>query len=700
MGTNIFITATEPHSGKSAIAIGIIDALERIVPNVGYFKPVGQRYKDNKKVDADALLIRHLFQLKDDLKDLSPISLNDAHKMKEASYDKIIKSYKKISADKSIVVIEGTDYTSTTSALEFDINAELSKDLSAPVLLIAKGSDESIDEIISNISVCRDSYKDAGCDFLGVIINGFESVTFDEDLKKLKKRLKKEHITLFGIVPNTPMLQRPRLKEVIEKMNAEVIYQGDDLSKVIMGTKIFAMGLENALNHFRSAPEQLVIVAGDQSSKIVNLLAYHNSEKSPGLSGILLTGGFNPGEQTMDLIEGLKAPLSIVSVKEDTQVAAVKINEISGELQKDDIERIFLINMIVDKFIDIKALYSHLGVQKANVKTPKMFLYELLEQARSDQKRIVMPEGTEDRILRATERIIDSGICEVTLLGEPDCILEAAGKISNRTVKVIKNKVNMINPAGFDAFDDYAETLYQLRQHRGVTKDRARDILIDPNYFATMMVYKGDADGFVSGTQHSTASTIRPVLQIMKIKEGVSLASSIFFMCLPDRVVVYGDCALVENPDARQLADIALTSAETARSFGLDPYVALLSYSTGSSGKGEDVDKVREAAEIARKKNPDLPIEGPIQYDAAVSPDVAKTKIKDSTVAGKATVYIFPDLNSGNIAYKAVQRAANITAIGPVLQGVTKPANDLSRGATVDDIVYTTAITVVQAQHS
>lgn len=700
MAKNIFIAATEPNSGKSAISIGLIDALERIVPKVGYIKPIGQRYRGGSKVEADATLIKEIFHLSDDPKDMSPLSLDDAQRMKDASYDRIIESYKKIAVGKDIVVIEGTDYTSTTSALEFDVNAELAKNLAAPVLLIANGSEKSIDEIVSNITVCNDSFREAGCDFLGVVINGFQSEEYEEESRKLREILEEEQIPLFGILPYTPMLGKPRLMEVVEKMNAEVIYQGDDLSRIVMGPKVFSMNLENALKHIGDHQDHLMIIAGDQSSKIVSLVACHHSEKAPSFSGIMLTGGFHPGEKTIELIDGLKSPISIVSVTDDTLMAGVKVNEISGELKKDDQEKINLAKLFVDGFIDTNTLYTQLGVQKADVRTPKMFMYELLERAKSDKKRIVLPEGTGERILQAARRILDRGICEVTLLGEEAAICKIAAKVSSRTARIIRETANIINPAQFDGLDDYIQTLYQMRKHRGVTEDRARDMMLDPHYFATMMVYKGDADGFVSGTEHSTAATIRPVLQIIKTRENVSLASSIFFMCLPNRVLVYGDCALVENPAAEQLADIALTSAETARSFGVDPYVAMLSYSTGESGKGKDVDKVKEATEIARKRNPKLPIEGPIQYDAAISPDVARTKVKDSEVAGKATVYIFPDLDSGNIAYKAVQRSANIAAIGPVLQGVNKPANDLSRGATVDDIVYTIAITAIQAQQS
>jgi len=697
MTQNIFIAATEPNSGKSAISIGLIEAFERIVPRVGYMKPVGQRYRSHAHIDDDAALIKEIFQLKDELEDMSPVAITDAQTRKDAAYDRIIESYKRIAENKDIIVIEGTDYTSTTSSLEFDVNAELAKNLNAQVLLVANGHKKSIDEIVSNVTICRDSFRDVGCDFLGVVINGFRLENYEEDHSKLKAKIEKENIPVFGIVPYNPTLGKPKLGEIAEKLNAKIIYQGDDLSKVVIEPIVYAMKLENALGHMKDEEGRLIITPGDKDD-IIGILESHRVKIYPRLSGIILTGGILPGKNTMDLIRGSGISISILSVEDDTYTTAIKVAEIAGELSKDDTEKIRFVKLLVETRVEIEKIYSQLGLQKADIRTPKMFMYELLARAKSDRKHIVLPEGSGERILRATQRILNREICEITLLGSEDGIYETAARISSKTAKTIKEKANIIDPSQVKGLDDYVDTLYQIRKNKGVTQERARDLMLDPHYLATMMVYKGDADGFVSGTEHSTAATIRPVLQLIKTKENVSLASSVFLMCLPDRILVYGDCALVENPDAEQLADIAITSAETARTFGIDPFVAMLSYSTGESGKGKDVDKVRKATEIAKKKKPELPIEGPIQYDAAVSFDVAKTKMKESEVAGKATVYIFPDLDSGNIAYKAVQRSANIAALGPVLQGVNKPANDLSRGATVDDIVYTIAITAIQAQ--
>jgi phosphate acetyltransferase len=326
-----------------------------------------------------------------------------------------------------------------------------------------------------------------------------------------------------------------------------------------------------------------------------------------------------------------------------------------------------------------------------------MFEYELVQKARTQKKHIVLPEGNEERILRATEILLRREVADITLLGNEQAIREKASELCLH----IEN-ATIIDPVKSDSFDEYVETYFELRKHKGITPESARDVMSDVNFFGTMMIYKGCADGMVSGAVHSTAETIRPALQIIKTKPGFSIVSSVFLMCLADRVLVYGDCAVNPNPSAGQLAEIALSSAHTAKTFGIDPIVAMLSYSTGESGKGEDVERVREATKIAQEKAeeyfPGLKIEGPIQYDAAVDPSVAKTKMPGSEVAGKATVFIFPDLNTGNNTYKAVQRSAGAVAIGPVLQGLKYPVNDLSRGCTVPDIVNTVAITAIQAQ--
>ena len=696
MAQKIFIASTEKQSGKSLVTLGLMSALQGIVPNVGYMKPIGQGESDKGTVDEDADLIKSIFDLKDSPENLSPLSMEEARNNKDALFEKVFKSCDIIEKGKDVVVIEGTDYTSSVAALEFDINAELAHNMVAPVLLIANGFQRTYEEILNNVTQCVESFKSHGCKFLGVIVNRHPAPDRRDDTEKIREELEKRGIPLFGILLDNPVLSGPRLKEVADQLHARVLYRGDDMSKVVTDTKVLAMTPENALRFIKDKDGYLLITSGDRVEHIFTIISAHKSSYFPSYSGIILTGGLVPGDNVRQLIEGLgDIGITVLSVRRDTIQTALAVNGITGEITKGDEEKIEMVNESVRRYVDFERIHEELGTIKSDIVTPRMFQFRILEKARSVQRHIVLPEGSEIRILRAAEEVLYKGICRITLLGKKEELLGIARKngISLDEKAILDHLTN-----NDEALEDYAQTLYELRKHKGVTLERARDSVLDPIVYAAIMVYKGEADGYVSGSTHSTADTLRPVLQLIRTKPDVLLASSVFFMCMPNQVLVYADCALVSNPSAEELADIAVTSAETAKSFGIEPVVAMLSYSTGESGKGEDVDKVREATKIARKKRPDILIEGPMQYDAATSPEVALVKSKDSLVAGKATVYIFPDLDAGNTAYKAVQRSANVPAIGPVLQGLNKPANDLSRGATVNDIVYTIAVTAIQAQ--
>jgi phosphate acetyltransferase len=692
----IFISSTEKQSGKSLVTIGLISALQGIVPKIGYMKPIGQRFRKGSMIDEDALMIKDIFQLKEDPAVLNPITLNDAQTDEDVMFEKIFDSYREISKEKDIVVIEGTDYTSAISALEFDINAELAQNLAAPVILIARADDRTVEEIIRNVTECVDSFRELGCTLLGTIINRLNSKNPESDAFKLKTALEKKKIPVFGVLLNNPAISGPRLKEVSIQLGATPVFQGDRMDKVVTGTRILAMTPENALSHLKDKEGYLLITSGDRAEHIFTIISAQKSASYPHFSGMILTGGIVPSSNVRELMEGIAdIDFTILSVPDDTFTAAMKINSIVGELSQDDPERIEMARFLVERYVDIHRIYSDLGSVKSDIVTPKMFQYRLIETAKSDLKHIVLPEGAEPRILEAAEEILNKGICDLTLLGDKEIILEI---IKKRELIIDPSKI--IDPRENESrIEDYTETYYQCRKHKGITHEMARDSILDTVVYAAMMVYKGHADGYVSGAIHSTADTLRPVLRLIRTKPEVSLASSVFFMCMPEKVLVFGDCALVESPNAEQLADIAITSATTAESFGVEPKIAMLSYSTGKSGKGEMVDKIREATRIVKEKRPDLLIEGPIQYDAAISQEVATIKLKDSKVAGKATIYIFPDLDAGNTAYKAVQQTGNLPALGPIIQGLNKPANDLSRGTTVTDIIYTVAITAIQAQH-
>lgn len=695
MARNVFIASTERRSGKSLFALGLIGALQGIVPKVGYMKPIGQGSTEKGIEDEDARLVKEVFNLDDDFAHMCPMGMDRAQRDKDALFERIFACYQNIATGKDIVVLEGTDYTSSVSALEFDINAELAKNLVAPVLLVVKGEDKGIDEIARSVREVARSFTEQGCTLIGTLVNRYKSTDPERDTQRISEALEKEGVTLYGVILDNPMLSGARLEEVAESLGAKVLFQGDDLSKIVTATRILAMTPENALGYMKDQNGYLLVTPGDRSEHIFTVISAQKSSHFPKYSGIVLTGGIPIGIETRRLIDGIDdVDLSILSVGEDTFTTARNVDQISGELRANDGEKIGLALQAVERYVDVDEIYRRMGAIRTDITTPRMFQYRILEVAKSQKKKIVLPEGSEIRILKAAEEVHHREICDFILLGDRKEIL---GIIEKNNIAVDPSCITDVALEEAKR-EEYANIFYELRKHKGVALEQARDSMLDPVVYAAMMVYTGEADGYVSGSTHSTADTLRPVLQIIKTKSEVSLASSVFFMCMPDQVIVYGDCALVSNPSSEELADIAVTSAETAKSFGIDPVVAMLSYSTGESGKGTDVDRVREAAEIAKKKRPNLPIEGPIQYDAATSIEVAAIKAKGSSVAGKATVYIFPDLDAGNTAYKAVQRSANVPAIGPVMQGLNKPANDLSRGATVTDIVYTIAITAIQAQ--
>jgi phosphate acetyltransferase len=414
----------------------------------------------------------------------------------------------------------------------------------------------------------------------------------------------------------------------------------------------------------------------------------------PRVAGLLLTGGMKPADNVQRLLAGLRRnKVAMLSVTLDTFKTALAVNKVESMILPGDERKIAAGLGIFERNVEIKDLQQRIAVHKSGRVTPLMFEYELIQRAKSSRKRIVLPEGTDERILRAAEILTLRGVADLVLLGNPEKIRRRIGELGLQL-----DDIDIIDPATSPKRDDYASVYFDLRRHKGISEQMAKDALEDVSYFGTLMVYTGDADGMVSGAAHTTQHTIRPSFETIKTKPDSELVSSVFFMCLADRVLVYGDCAINPNPNAEQLADIAITSAGTAQAFGIEPRIAMLSYSTGSSGKGADVERVREAVRIACERRPDLKLEGPMQYDAAVDASVARSKMPDSEIAGQATVFIFPDLNTGNNTYKAVQRSAGAVAIGPVLQGLNKPVNDLSRGCTVTDIVNTVAITAIQAQ--
>ncbi len=606
----------------------------------------------------------------------------------------ILNAYKEIEKDHDFVLCEGVELSGPISSFEFNINAEISSNLGCPILLVANAHNRTVEDTIRSVQMYNKSFIAKGCHVIATVVNRIHP----GDEEKIIERLKKGALSfgqLVYAVPNEKSLGNPTVGEIAEILNAEVLYGKDQLNRHVHSFTVAAMQLHNFLKRIKHGT--LIIAPGDRSDVIVACLSAVSSMTLPNISGIMLTGGLKPEKSVRKLIEGFSSMVPILSVKTDTFPSAIAVSGVYAEISPGNERKITRALEVFDKHIHAHELAEKIIEAKTAIVTPKMFEYGLLQKAKERRQHIVLPEGEDERILRAAEILFRRQVVDLTLLGNEQSIRKRMGQLGLRM-----DGVKIIEIQESEFFDDYVRAYYEMRKHKGITLEIAKDAISDASYFGTMMVHKGYADGMVSGAIHTTQATIRPAFEIIKTKPGFSIVSSVFFMCLKDRVLVYGDCAVNPDPDSKQLAEIAVSSAQTAIIFGIEPRVAMLSYSTGESGKGEDVEKVREATKIAKelsmKAGLDLKLEGPIQYDAAVDLEVATIKMPKSEVAGKATVFIFPDLNTGNNTYKAVQRSAGAVAIGPVLQGLRKPVNDLSRGCTVPDVVNTIAITAIQAQ--
>ncbi len=709
--SSIFVTATQAGSGKSTICLGLVNLLERTLGRVGYFKPIGLKTKEG--VDQDVRLMKDSLGLDFSVEEMAPVSMDQvAEALAGGTYDQIVdnilEAYQRIADETDFVVCEGTDYFGAMASFEFNINADLSKNLGAPILLVSNAvectlnsgngqlRDPGCEAMLKNINMVKESFDEKVCDFFGVIINRAANRELRDIHLHCKDELAHQQIQVLGTIPRTDMLEKPRLEEVAADLEAEVISGRERLNAVAKDVVVAAMGLENVLE--RIPRGGLVVVPGDREDVLMGLAAAYISPAVNSPSGVILTGGLEPRPNVRKLLLDVTGgSMPLLKVETDTYETALRVSGVKPNLSAHQRMRVEVVKGLVERHVNAEPILTRSVVGPAVQKvTPKQFIHRIIDLARNDRRHIALPEGTDDRILKAASVLLDRKVVDITLLGNED---EIRSNMARLGLKL--EGVRFIDPAKSELREPFARRYIELRSPKKTpTWDMAYDVMLDCTYFGTMMVQEGEAHGMVSGAINTTAHTLRPALEFIKTTEGVSIASSVFFMCLPDSVLVYGDCAVNPNPTAEQLADIALASAATARAFSIEPRVALLSYSTGESGKGSDVEKVRQAAALVRERNPELPVEGPIQYDAAVDPSVAATKLPDSRVAGSATVFIFPDLDSGNNTYKAVQRSARAIAIGPVMQGLRKPVNDLSRGCSVPDIINTVAITAIQAQRS
>jgi phosphate acetyltransferase len=693
MAQCIYITGAEPWSGKSVVVLGLMEWLWNQGRTVGFFRPV---IASESQPDRLIHLILARYGSRFPYVAMYGCTHEQAVELvggerQDALFQLILDKYKALEQQCEVIVSVGTDSARVPLPFELGFNAEIAYNLGCPMIPIVTGRDKTTHQIVDAIRVVIESLEQRRCDVLAVIANRVPSARVSELAAELRGANPAR--VLCYVIPEHGILAKPTVSEIAQALQAQCLRgEAESLNRVVTQFKVAAMELPQFLDRIEEG--NLIIAPGDRSDIIVGSLAAELSTSYPHIAGLLLTGGFTPAPQVQRLIEGLgTSSVPILSVETDTYTTATNVNSVTGTLVPEDTRKIAAALGIVEASVSFDELQQRLAVTRSRRVTPLMFEYELIQRARADRRHIVLPEGTEERILRAAEILLLRDVVNLTLLGNP---AEVRQKISSLGMEI--DGINIIDPLSSGLRDLYAQSYYEMRKHKGVSLEMALDAVADSSYFATLMVHHGHADGMVSGAVHTTSQTIRPAFEIIRTSPGSSIISSVFFICLPDRVLVFGDCAVNPDPNPKQLADIAISSVETAEMFGIEPYVAMLSYSTGESGKGEEVDKVRKATSLVKELRPDIKIEGPIQYDAAIDVGVARTKAPGSEVAGHATVFVFPDLNTGNTTYKAVQRSANAVAIGPVLQGLNKPVNDLSRGCTVTDIVDTVAITAIQAQ--
>ncbi|GAQ66414.1 MULTISPECIES: phosphate acetyltransferase [Streptomyces] len=692
MTRSVYVTGIDRGDGRQVVELGVMELLTRQVDRVGVFRPLLHHGPD-RLFD----LLRARYRLTQDPATVYGMDYHEASTLQaQHGTDELVSAlvdrFHAVARDFDVVLVLGTDFADTQFPDELSLNARLANEFGASVIPVVGGRGQTAESVAAETHNAFRAYDGLGCDVLAMVVNRVAPADRDD----IAERLGDSRLPLPApcyVLPDEPALSAPTVAQITHALGGTVLL-GDD-SGLARDALNFVFGgamLPNFLNAL--TPGCLVVTPGDRADLVVGALAAH-SAGTPPIAGVLLTLNERPSEEVLTLAARLAPGTPVVAVETGSFLTASELFSMEGKLSAVTPRKAETALGLFERYADTAELRGRVSAPSSDRVTPMMFEHTLLEQARSDKRRVVLPEGTEERVLHAAEVLLRRGVCDLTLLGPVEQIRKKAADLG-----IDLGDSQLVDPATSTWRDRFAEKYAEFRAHKNISIELAYDVVSDVNYFGTLMVQEGLADGMVSGSVHSTAATIRPAFEIIKTRPDADIVSSVFFMCLADKVLVYGDCAVNPDPDAEQLADIAVQSAATARQFGVEPRIAMLSYSTGTSGSGADVDKVRRATELVRARRPDLLIEGPIQYDAAVEPSVAATKLPDSEVAGQATVLVFPDLNTGNNTYKAVQRSAGALAVGPVLQGLRKPVNDLSRGALVQDIVTTVAITAIQAQTS
>ena len=690
MNKSVYVITSDTYSGKSIVSLGVMQMIMRNTSNVGYFKPVLNSGDTND--DFIRTMISN-FKLNMEYEDAFAFTQNEISQLQNEgnineAYDVIIKKYKALESKFDFVLVDGSNFDSEMNTFGIYFNASLAQSLNIPTLLVLKDCFSSEEELFNHIQIEVDAVLKKEVRLLSVFINR----TINK-FENIKRKLESKYSNIqFYFIPEEPLLSRPTIKEIADAFQAKFLFENSDIHQIPRKTIVGGMEVSNFLNHITE--DCITLISAARSDVILGTVMAHASAQYPRVAGILLYGGFDLQPSILKLLQGTPNLMPIMLSDKGTYETVRGLNKINSRVYPESEQKIKLGIEIFEKNVDIEKLNSQISSFISDTITPRMFQYNMVQKAKSLQKHIVLPEGTDDRILTAAAQLANDELAILTILGEEQKILTRVNELG---LKWNEQRIHIVQPKESPKYTQYWQKLYELRKDKGLEEAQAKDLMLDHSYFGTMMVFMGDADGMVSGAVNTTAHTIRPSLQFVKTKAGVKTVSSVFFMLLQDRVLVYGDCAIVPKPTAEQLAEIAITSADSAKAFGIEPKVALLSYSSGTSGSGEDVDKVREATQIVKSQRPDILVEGPIQYDAAVDAKVGKQKMPNSPVAGQANVLIFPDLNTGNNTYKAVQRETGALAIGPMLQGLRKPVNDLSRGATIPDIYNTVLITAIQA---
>ena len=687
---SLYVISKEPRSGSFFVAMGLMEILKRNFKKVAFFKPIVRG--DKRESDIETML--SVFEMKQSYEEAEGIDIDTvesylARGEEAALYEKMITKFETLQQRYDFVLCVGMTDMHLKEMVDFDVNIQIAKNFSSPIVGVVSAKEKTPDEVEEDIVLWQQSLRDEGLKPFAFFVNHAS----DNVVCRVNDHAPFKDTPCFPI-PYNEKLDRPTVLDLISLTGGDIIHIKDDesLERIINKPLIAAMHAEHFLQYFEE--RDLIVVPADRADIFLAILSANRIPGFPTASAIVVGGDMEIAPTVLKMIESDETfRVVLIRVPLDTMQIVLRAQRSEARITPRHRRKIALALGHFANSVDAKLIDSSLRKAKIDIVTPTMFLHRLFAKASSKRMRVVLPESMDDRILRAAETAQRRKIADIILLGNEETVRNRAGMLG-----VDLEGIQLIDPVTSDLKEKFAKDFHELRKHKGITLETAFDAVQNVTYFATMMVYEGLADAMVSGATHTTRETVLPALQVIKTKPGIDIVSSVFFMCLDTRVLVYGDCAIVPDPNPKELAQIAVESADTARAFGIEPVVAMLSYSTGESGVGEDVEKVREATRLAKELRPDLLIEGPMQYDAAIDPAVGQKKMPGSKVAGRATVFIFPDLNTGNNTYKAVQRATGAIAIGPVLQGLNKPVNDLSRGCSVDDIVSTIAISAIQAQ--